>query len=158
MADAALVVGPSLVTRIEQTRARVEQLLGPCLFTEHGRVAVCDRQAGSDEHCFHAHFLVFPGATELEAISRSYFAKTETYGTVAPALDYARAQQEYFLFSPSQNRYLIMTRPTRMIRQFARYLVSERLGVPERANWRKHPESDAAAAMADRLRTQVRAG
>src|SRR5689334_15782005 len=50
----------------EQIRGLLASRYGNCLITEHGRVPVCfDPSGTSDPHCYHAHFLLFPGVPEI---------------------------------------------------------------------------------------------
>jgi hypothetical protein len=109
----------------------------------------------SDPHCFHAHFLLFPGAPDLETTARSYFARAAYASSFEEALKMARVHPEYFLFSPDPSRFVILTRPGRLIRQFARLLVAEALGNPERANWRRFPLREEAVSTAAELRQFV---
>lgn len=121
--------------------------------TEHGRVPVCDDVSGtSDPHCFHAHFLLFPSAPQIEEQARGHFASIEEAPSLTDALALAQAHEEYFLLSEHPTRFVIMTLPGRMIRQFVRMLVSDALGKPELANWRRYANRDEAAAGAAGLR------
>ncbi len=60
-----------------------------------------------------------------------------------------------FLFSPSPRRFVVMTRPGKLMRQFARYLVADALGRPELANWRKFPALETALGEAQVLRKHL---
>ena len=152
-ADAALGEAPTLAPFATAVRARLIEQYGSCLLTEHGRVPVCDDVSGTtDPHCFHAHFLLFPAAPSIEGEARGYFSSVETAASLGDALILAQAHEEYFLLSGHPAEYVVMTRPGRMIRQFVRMLVSDALGQPELANWRRHANRDGAAAAAAGLR------
>jgi len=126
---------------------------GNCLMTEHGRVAVCTDIAGTtDPHCYHAHFLLFPGGPDVAAEARKYFAHVHESSSLREALAVAAGHEEYFLFSPDETAYLVMTRPGKLMRQFARFLIAEALGAPDAANWRRNPEFAKAAKTAEILR------
>jgi diadenosine tetraphosphate (Ap4A) HIT family hydrolase len=134
-------------------RARLASKFNSCLMTEHGRLPVCVDYTGTSEpHCYHAHFLLFPGVRDLEDNARSFFRKTDVLDSLSAALESAKPLQEYYLYSPTPSRFLIMTRPGRMIRQFSRYLVAESLGRPELADWRRHPMRNEAVSMVQILR------
>ncbi len=142
---------------VQKVRESLIQRYGSCLMTEHGRLPVCVDVSGStDPHCYHAHFLLFPGVPSLEAKAREYFAGAETATTLEEALAAARSHEEYFLFSPSPQRFVVMTRPGKLMRQFARYLVADALGRPELANWRKFPALETALGEAQVLRSIFR--
>jgi hypothetical protein len=68
------------------------------------------------------------------------------------ALALGRGYDEYFLLSPNPRRFAIMTRPGRIIRQFARLLVAESLGRSELANWRAYSLREEAVSTAMDLR------
>jgi hypothetical protein len=143
------------VALTSRVRDKLAALHGSCLLTEHGRLPVCvapGTSVGTDPHCYHAHFLLFPDAPEVEQQARRYFRRIEEASVLSDALVAARAHEEYFLCSPHPNRFLIMSRPGKLIRQFARLLVAESLGKPELANWRRHPDYDVAVTNSANLR------
>ena len=151
-ADAAAGEAPEFPVFAAEVRARLATHYGGCLLTEHGRVPVCVDVSGATEpHCFHAHFLLFPGAPAVETKARSYFARVEHASSLEEALDMARVHHEYFLISPEPQDFMVMTRPGRVIRQFARLLVAESLGCSELANWRRYSLYQEASAMAKEL-------
>src|SRR5712692_1420988 len=74
-ADAAAGEAVEFLAFASEVRAKLSELYGPCLLTEHGRLPVCvDVSGTTDPHCYHAHFLMFPGVSTLEDKARSYFA------------------------------------------------------------------------------------
>ncbi len=134
-------------------RSRLMSKFSSCLMTEHGRLPVCvDHSGTSEPHCYHAHFLLFPGAGDLEKSARSYFKKTDAFDSLSAALESTKSLEEYYLFSSTPSSFLIMTRPGRIIRQFSRYLVAESQSRPELADWRRHPLRNEAVLMAQTLR------
>lgn len=136
-------------------RSRLIEKFGSCLMTEHGRLPLCADYSGTSEpHCYHAHFLLFPSVIDLEQRARSFFRKTDEFVSLGDALKFAGLAQEYYLFSTTPARFLIMTRPGRIIRQFSRFLVADSLGQPELADWRRHSNRSQASAMAQILRNQ----
>jgi hypothetical protein len=153
-ADAAAGEAFEFLAFASDVRARLSKLYGQCLLTEHGRLPVCvDVSGTTDPHCYHAHFLMFPGAPTLEDRACSYFARVKYASSLVEALEIAQVEKEYFLFSPNPQRFVIMTRPGRLIRQFARLLVAEALGRPELANWRRYPLREEVASTAAELRS-----
>jgi hypothetical protein len=156
-ADLGADEAPEFLQFVQRVRENLIQRYGSCMMTEHGRLPVCVDVSGStDPHCYHAHFLLFPGVQSLETKARGYFASAETVTSLEQALVAARFHQEYFLFSPSPQRFLVMTRPGKLMRQFARYLVADAMGRPEITNWRKFPALEVALAYAQALRSTSR--
>ncbi len=152
-ADAAAGEALEFLTFVSDVRSKLARQYGTCLLTEHGGLPACiDVSGTTDPHCFHAHFLLFPAAPAVETRALVYFANNESASSLAAALEIARSHREYFLLSPELDRFLVMTRPGRMIRQFARLLVADSIGRPELANWRHHPLRDEAASIAAELR------
>jgi len=157
-ADAALGEAPDFLSFACEIRNVLIDRYGSCLLSEHGRVPVCDDVSGTtDPHCFHAHFLLFPGAPEVESSASGHFARVEIATSLGAALTLAQGHEEYFLLSPNSARFLVMTRPGRMIRQFVRMLVADSLGQPHLANWRAHANRDQAVAAARSLRASRQA-
>jgi hypothetical protein len=152
----ALVEVPSFMDFAEEVRARLARSYGSCLLTEHGRLPACvDVSGATDPHCYHAHFLAFPSSPAVDEPARTFFASVEEAGALREALTIARRHEEYFLLSPDANRFLVMTRPGRIMRQFARVLVAEAIGSPDLANWRKNPGLPDAIEGATALRAAL---
>ena len=139
---------------VETIRNVLNQRYGSCLLTEHGRMPLCGSRPG-DGHCYHAHFLLFPAVPDISQKVRPYFFRADTLGSLADALGAAKQMEEYFLFSPSEDEYLLMSRPGRLIRQFARLMVAESVGEPEKASWVRYPEYNKATVAATELRRLV---
>jgi diadenosine tetraphosphate (Ap4A) HIT family hydrolase len=134
-------------------RSTLISRFGSCLMTEHGRLPLCINHSGTSEpHCYHAHFLLFPGAKSIEERARSFFRSTQVFDSLKTALESTQNSEEYYLLSPTPTRFLIMTRPGRMMRQFSRFLVAESLGQPELANWRRHANRNDAVSTARNLK------
>lgn len=153
-ASDALKEAPGLLSFAHNIRSTLTERFGSCVMTEHGRVPVCvDISGMTDVHCYHAHFLLFPAAPPVEDRAAHYFAKIFSASTLLEALSVAAEFEDYFLVSDSGHSYKVMTRPTKVIRQFSRLLISDALGCPERANWRKFPERERASASAQELRS-----
>ena len=132
-------------------RQELTAKFGSCLVTEHGRMAVC----GSDEHdhhCFHAHFLFFPGAPDIAQEAVSYFLTVRDFDALEDALQAGSLLEEYFLVSPTMDRYSIFATPLNAPRQLARVLVASRMGNLEQADWKLHPNREASLRIADTLR------
>jgi len=149
-ADAALT-NDELTRFTESVRATLILRYGSCLMTEHGRLPVCTRPSGTEEHCFHGHFLLFPASPDIAKSAKLHFAQTYTASSLDAALEIARDQTEYFLLSPSPAEFCVMTRPVNLIRQFARYMVAEAIGCPDRADWSTYPDRLKAEADASAL-------
>ncbi len=153
-ADAALGAATEFLSFASETRLKLSARFGPCLMTEHGRVPACvDASGTSDPHCYHAHFLLFPAAPSIEEKAREHFAKAEPANCLADAMEIAASHEEYFLLSPSANRFLVLTRPGRLIRQFARFLVADALGKSSLANWHRFPALEEAVSEAAELKS-----
>jgi hypothetical protein len=155
-ADAALGPCTGLLKGLSAVRAHLSRRFGSCLVTEHGCVPVCvDVSGTSDPHCYHAHFLLFPGAPIIETAVRAPFAVAQEAASLDEALKIASKQEEYFLFSPTDTRFLVLTRPGRLVRQFSRMVVASALGEEKLTNWRKFPNRESAVADAAELRALV---
>lgn len=157
-ADASKAV-PKFNVFADRVRSILETTFGSCVLTEHGRIPVCvDVSGTTDPHCYHAHFLLFPGVSNIEDRAKEYFARVESACSLADAMAIAGAHAEYFLISGTRDSFQVLSRPGKLIRQFARVLVADALGVPARANWRKYPEEQEAIRNASLLREKFRQG
>jgi hypothetical protein len=155
-ADAALDECVGLLEGLSAVRRHLSHRFGSCLVTEHGRVPVCVNVSGTtDPHCYHAHFLLFPAAPIVETAVRAPFAVIQEASDLAEALKVASTHEEYFLFSPTDTRFLVLTRPGKLVRQFSRMIVASALGEEKLANWRRFPNRESAVADAVELRALV---
>jgi len=149
----AIADATGLLPFAEQIREFLANKFGTCLITEHGRVPVCfDPSGTSDPHCYHSHFLLFPGVPDVFQAAKSHFAEVRSATSLAGALELAAESKDYFLMSPSRTEAHVMSRPGRIIRQFARVLVADAIGYPQRANWRRFPDRESCVAAAKSLR------
>jgi diadenosine tetraphosphate (Ap4A) HIT family hydrolase len=152
-ADAMLGEAPDFLSFAVGIRRKLSARFGSCLMTEHGRVHTCiDVSGTTDPHCYHAHFLLFPAAPRIEDQALEHFAKAEEAPTLIDAMRFAAQHEEYFFFSPSPDRFLVLTRPGKLVRQFARFLVADALDASDLANWRRFPSFDEAANQAAELK------
>ena len=151
----AIAHTPEFLDFTEQIRAFLSSQYGSCLISEHGRVPACiDPSGTSDPHCYHAHFLLFPGGPNVVGEARSYFAHVQETTTLGRALELATEAKDYFLISPTATEAHLMTRPGRIIRQFARVLVADAIGESRRANWRNFPERELCVQTSQDLRNR----
>jgi hypothetical protein len=148
----AVLVNDELSGFTQDVRLALIGRYGSCVMTEHGRLPVCARPTGAEEHCFHAHFLLFPAVQSIVDSSRVHFEESTTTSTLMDALEIARERPEYFLVSPTPHEFVVMCRPRNVMRQFARYMVAEAIGKPERADWVQYPERARAERDAAELR------
>lgn len=155
MADLALE-NLQIAGELMQLKRSLEKAAGPLLMTEHGRVPIC-RTSGDyhDQHCFHAHTLLFSCPTGIITEARSYYAKAKKFEDLKEALDYAATTSSYLLISESWNQYYILSEPLNAPRQLARTLVAIKSGHPNLADWRSNPRRDQAVLMAQSLRQRL---
>jgi diadenosine tetraphosphate (Ap4A) HIT family hydrolase len=139
---------------VRMLRDRLSTRYGRCVVTEHGRMAVCVDESGDHEaHCFHAHFLVFPGARDISDRARSYFLRSVTFGTLRAAMSYAAGCDEYLLVSPTSDSFNIFSGPVHLPRQLARILVAHDAKALHLADWREHPDRERARKFACDLKS-----
>jgi hypothetical protein len=134
-------------------RAVLSARFGKCLVTEHGRVPVC-RDDGNQHsaHCFHAHFLLFPGAADISLAAQSYYGERRAFGSTREALGYAGSAENYLYISPSDREHIVLTHPLNAPRQLARTLVALASGQGNLADWQMTPDRRRTVAIARELR------
>jgi diadenosine tetraphosphate (Ap4A) HIT family hydrolase len=142
----------ALVSRV---RRRLTEEYQRCLVTEHGRMVVCD-DGTFDAHCYHGHFLLFPGTHDISPAASTYFGKRQSFSDLAAAMAHAATCDEYTLISPDPNHFNIFSVPLNLPRQFSRILVAANLGKLADAHWGDHPQRDRALAIASNLRRLLR--
>jgi hypothetical protein len=121
--------------------------------TEHGRVPVCrDDGDEHDQHCFHAHALLFAVGSSITLEATSFYQRQNVFPELSSALDHARTVDDYMLISEHPGHYVILSGPLNAPRQLARTLVAIVSGIPNFADWRLTPRSEEAQARAAELR------
>jgi hypothetical protein len=149
----ALTENPNVIVDLQRARAALEDAIGPVLLTEHGRVPVCrDDGDQHEEHCHHAHCLVFPVRASIAQAAATYYRTGEHFHALEDALRYAASTSEYLLVSETPRSYFILSEPLNAPRQLARTLVAHAVDDLSRADWRQHPNYSESAANAVRLR------
>lgn len=135
---------------VEGIRQKLESHGRKLLMTEHGRVPVCKEDGEEhDQHCFHAHFLLFETERDIEKLASSYFLNHRVFGNLSAALEFSATEENYHLLSPSNERYFVFSNPLNVPRQFFRLLVAASEGETEKADWRQYPNLDHALEMAE---------
>lgn len=144
------------ITELQDARVALERVSGPLLMSEHGRVPVC-RDSGDDhdQHCFHAHNLLFASEADIVGPASSYYGERAVFTDLCSALAHAATKDHYLLISPNTAQYVILSEPLNAPRQLTRTLVAIGEGVEHLADWRDCPQTEAAAAMANRLRNEL---
>jgi hypothetical protein len=148
---------PGFTRFAEEIRSFLTTQYGSCLLTEHGRMPVCIGPTGAhDAHCFHAHFLLFPAAPAILDHARKFFRSAYETSSLAEALNHAEGQEEYMLLSPNATSACVLTRPGKLIPQFARMLVADALGISDQTNWKANPNRETAVKTAVELRAKLK--
>ncbi len=115
---------------------------GKLIITEHGRVPLCEHTSAKnhDEHCFHAHRLLFPISINLTESLEECSLETWEYSNFIEAYKKSTVQKEYLYYERHDGSCLIAVVPTFLSRQFFRHKIAEFVGHPELANWKKYPQ------------------
>jgi len=152
MADVPPSIRVEQLAFLSSVRTELERRHGTCLVTEHGRMAVCTDYE-HDTHCFHAHFLAFPGVGDIADLAMSYFSTVQHFDDFDKSLRHAATLEEYLFVSPRSDEFHIFAGPLNIPRQLARYLVGWRKGCAHKADWKAWPEREQAESMARGLRS-----
>lgn len=152
MADVGTALATTRDSTIASIRKAVTHRFGSCLVTEHGRVPVC-REDGDQHsaHCFHAHFLLFPGADDITPAALSYYRHSKEFESGADAMHYASSASNYLYISPTDLEHLVLTGPLNAPRQLARTLVALTTGRIDLADWQMSPNRQRAQEIAKEL-------
>lgn len=122
---------------------------GACLLSEHGNTPLCEFDRSRDKHCFHPHFLLFPGVGAVEHLIPPNFGQINHLTSIEAAVTCARDGQEYLLISPRAGAYSVILPSGMLPSQFARSLVAASQGRPELTSWRTAPNYQVARENAD---------
>ena len=137
----------------EITQRILSENFGSCVLAEHGKMPVCNPNRPIGSHCFHPHFLLFPGAPDPLPEFEDYFSsKGDRFETLRDALRHAVTLPGYLLGSSRPGQYTIFPTENGLPRQFARMVVADSLGHPDLASWQAHPNGEWAIRNAEVLR------
>jgi hypothetical protein len=121
---------PETARYAEKIQAMLATQFGTCVLTEHGKMPVCLPNTAADTHCFHPHFLLFPGAPYPLTECRDFFETNgDHFESLIDALQAASALQFYFLVSSRPGEYYIFDADG-LPQQYARGIVAELLDRP----------------------------
>ena len=151
LADLA-AADPTAISDILAMRRKLEELRGPLLMTEHGRVPVCRDDDRHEAHCFHGHALLFAAQGSALNHASEYYGRSETFSGLQLALESAEKEQAYLLVSRGSSAFDVLSRPLNAPRQLARTLVTLASGDAWAADWRHEPRKAEAVAMATSIR------
>ncbi|TCP85035.1 hypothetical protein C8J31_1071 [Rhizobium sp. PP-CC-2G-626] len=156
LADLALT-DPGAIRELEKFRLQMQSHFGDLLLTEHGRVPIC-RDDGDDheQHCFHAHCLLFKCTGSVEEDASTYYSDMNEFTNLQAALKFAASHEQYLLISPSPSRVLVLSEPLNAPRQLVRHLVAIRDGNAHLADWRDAPNYELAIGMANHLKERLK--
>jgi len=146
---------PTAIREIVAMRSRLENVRGPLLMTEHGRVPVCRDDDQHEAHCFHGHALFFGTGGDALERARGYYARRVEFIGLEPALAHAAGEQAYLLVSRSSSSFEILSGPLNAPRQLARTLVAYASDDYGAADWRCEPKHSEATEMAASIRAAL---
>jgi hypothetical protein len=131
-----------------EVRSRLERLYGPTSIAEHGRVAPCISPATRlhEPHCFHAHWLVFPGHAKIDLARVAPGLRISRYPDFAAACSEYDDPGQYLYVEDAQGHSELGRVDGPLPRQFLRAVVAKDQGRPHLADWRAHPGFDEIEA------------
>jgi len=136
-----------------QVRKLLGKIYGPVIITEHGRVPASDfYQSSHSLHCYHAHQLVFPIDIDLVPdLKKLYGEKVKYFNDFAEAHRCCESIGEYLCYENANgNCYVVHDVKYKL--QFFRFLVAEKIGFPDRADWHKWQGWDLITNAQNKLR------
>jgi hypothetical protein len=153
MIDLPLIAVNELIKFKEQVRHQLAVHYGDVIITEHGRVLPCFQidSVQPENHCFHAHNLVFPISMDLTESLRERGFKLVEFSNFLEAREKFKQSGEYYYFERNDGSCVIAFEPGRLVRQFFRYLIAEQIGKPEFADWKKYPQIDVVLQARNQL-------
>lgn len=145
---------PEGIDELVRYRTILERHLGPILLTEHGRVPLCrDDLDQHEQHCHHAHALLFPTARSITQTAASFYRVSKNFTRMEDALRFAASAENYLLISPSLESFIVLTDSLGAPRQLTRSLVAHAIEANHLADWRVFPDVEGAVRNAQNLRS-----
>lgn len=151
MLDLAATEFDSLLNFTQRVRETLSTYYGDVIVTEHGRIPICEARRGAQQHCFHAHRLVFPVTMHLDERLSGLGLPWARYGSPTDIRDFAW-HGEYLYYENQEGECMISPAPSTLMPQFFRHTVAEMVGRPELASWAKYPQPDIILKARSKLR------
>jgi hypothetical protein len=107
-------------------------------------------------HCFHAHYLLFPGADDISMAAASYYGSRRKFESAAQAMQYAGEADNYLYISPLEHEHIVLTDSLNAPRQLARTLVALATENGKLSDWQLAPQRARALEIAAGLRELFR--
>ena len=138
---------PIALEKLAEYAENVQQALadefGSCMLAEHGKMPVCNPNRPVGSHCFHPHFLLFPGVPDPMQEFNDYFGfPGDHFGSLKEALAHAVHLPNYLLGSSRTGEYVVFPTANGLPRQFARAIVADIQGRGELASWQTYPNGE----------------
>ena len=154
--DLPLKMKEAYLQEKQQLKKLINNVYGPLVVTEHGRVQSCvvEDEEAHDLLCYHAHQLFFPIEMSLGDLSKEGPFEKVFDGTSLFQMNSSLLQDddEYLLFEDNSDRVFVYKVHGKCPRQYMRYLVARSIGRPELANWAKYPRMEQLAFALDKYR------
>lgn len=106
-------------------------------FFEHGKTKACAHN-GNDAHCFHAHLHALPTDIDILEVLTKNLGKPIRISSLKEIPNYLQ-DSPYLYYEIRENKYL-WSAPIDLRQQFFRWLIAEKLGIPQKADWKLNPD------------------
>lgn len=150
-------VDDSQVPELEELSRRAAMRLGevygqPVHLTEHGRIGLCEIDAGHDQHCYHAHRLMFPIDFDIAAQMTMSVINPIRATSFSVARIAGGHLTKYLYHEAPDGAVTLGAEDDDAPRQYFRGIVADAIGAPELRSWRQHPQTTLVIEAARGLR------
>jgi diadenosine tetraphosphate (Ap4A) HIT family hydrolase len=149
------------MAELDDLRREVKDLVrarfGAATLYEHGRAGHCLSDGPEHRLCHHFHLHCMPGDVDVfdRLANRFQHLELTAYGEIT---DTYEQYGDYLYLESDDGRMSYFVVDTPIERHLMRTLISERLGHPERADWRSYGDVELLVAGMGALRAELVAG
>lgn len=137
-----------LINELIDLTNHIRQILfnhyGKVIITEHGRVPPCEyfEWEHHNEHCYHAHRLVFPIEMDILNNFSDSNAQIFSYKNFKEAKQNYTYPGEYLYIEDSENKSFVLKPNNGFERQLVRRIVAREVGLNDEYSWKRYPRVD----------------
>lgn len=144
---------PELEELSRQAAMRLGEVYGqPVHMTEHGRIGLCEVDTGHDQHCYHAHRLMFAIDFNIAAQLTMSAITPIRAASFRAARDAGGHLVKYLYHEGPNGTVTLGAEDDDPPRQYFRGIVADAVGAPHLRSWRQHPQVDLVVEAAMALR------
>lgn len=145
---------PSLYLEFFKLKEKVNKILkityGGCIFYEHGQSKSCIEKSPHEPHCYHTHLHAIPTTVDLFHVLAKDL-KVQKISSIKKLREIFIKHNRYLYYEDNLGQVYAFIINKKIRRQYLRWVLGKKLGIPQKANWAKYPGLSKIKAARNKL-------